>query len=372
MIAACDLAPAHIKAIAAYQPGKPTSELARELNLDEASIVKLASNENPLGASPAAIAAVEKVLRGIANYPDGSGYEFKSALIKKYGVAREQIVLGNGSNDVLELAGRAFLTAQDSAVFSQHAFAVYPLTVQAIGATAIEVPAVNYGHDLQAMARAVRDDTRVVFVANPNNPTGTFASADDLVALIKSIPERVIIVLDEAYTEYLPATQKFDTTVWLKQFPNLLITRTLSKAYGLAGLRVGFALAHPDVADLMNRVRQPFNVNSLALAAATAALGDDTFLAKSAEVNRQGLLQLAAGFERLGLRYIPSYGNFICVDVGDAAALFQFLLRQGVIVRPVAGYGLPRHLRISIGLAAQNERCLAALEAGIKQLSANA
>ena len=372
MIAACDLAPAHIKAIAAYQPGKPTSELARELNVDEASIIKLASNENPLGASSAAIAAINKVLGGIANYPDGSGYEFKSALMKKYAVAREQIVLGNGSNDVLELAGRAFLTAQASALFSQHAFAVYPLTVQAIGAQPIEVPALNYGHDLPAMSRAVRDDTRMLFVANPNNPTGTFAPANDLIALIRSIPERVIIVLDEAYTEYLPATHKFDTTVWLKQFSNLIITRTLSKAYGLAGLRVGFALAHPDVADLMNRVRQPFNVNSLALAAATAALDDDAFLAKSAEVNRQGLLQLAAGFERLGLSYIPSFGNFICVDVGDASAMFQFLLRQGVIVRPVAGYGMPRHLRISIGLAEQNERCLGALAAGIKQLSANA
>ena len=360
--------PAHIKAIAAYQPGKPTSELARELNIDEASIIKLASNENPLGASPAAIAAIQKILNGVALYPDGSGYEFKSALMKKFSVAREQIVLGNGSNDVLELAGRAFLTAQDSAVFSQHAFAVYPLTVQAIGAKAIEVAAVEFGHDLPAMARAVRDDTRVVFVANPNNPTGTFVSADALIAFIQSISPNVLVVVDEAYTEYLPAAHKFDTTTWLKQFPNLIITRTLSKAYGLAGLRVGYAFAHPEVADLMNRVRQPFNVNSLALAAAAAALNDDTFLAKSAEVNRQGLLQLAAGFERLGLKYIPSYGNFICVDVGDGAAIFQFLLRQGVIVRPVAGYGMPRHLRISVGLTEQNTRCLDALAAGLKQL----
>jgi histidinol-phosphate aminotransferase len=363
-------APAHIKAIAAYQPGKPTAELARELNLEESSIIKLASNENPLGASPAAIAAIQKVLSGVALYPDGSGYDFKTALMKKYGVAREQIVQGNGSNDVLELAGRAFLTAQDSAVFSQHAFAVYPLTVQAIGAQAIEVPAIEFGHDLPSMARAVRDDTRIVFVANPNNPTGTFVSAEALIAFIKSISPNVVIVVDEAYTEYLPPAQKFDTTAWLKQFPNLLITRTLSKAYGLAGLRVGYAFAHPEVADLMNRVRQPFNVNSLALAAAVAALDDDAFLAKSAELNRQGLLQLAAGFERLGLKYIPSCGNFICVDVGDGAAMFQFLLRQGVIVRPVAGYGMPRHLRISVGLAEQNARCLDALAAGMKQLPA--
>ena len=220
------------------------------------------------------------------------------------------------------------------------------------------------------MARAVRDDTRIVFVANPNNPTGTFAAADVLLAFVKSISSNVVVVIDEAYTEYLPAALKFDTTTWLKQFPNLIITRTLSKAYGLAGLRVGYAFAHPDVADLMNRVRQPFNVNSLALTAATAALDDDAFLAKSAELNRQGLLQLAAGFERLGLSFIPSYGNFICVDVGDGAAMFQFLLRQGVIVRPVAGYGMPRHLRISVGLAEQNARCLEALAAGLKQLPA--
>ncbi len=371
MTAVCDLAPKHIKAIAAYQPGKPTSELARELNLDEANIVKLASNENPLGASPAAIAAVLKILSGMALYPDGSGYDFKSALMKKYGVAREQIVLGNGSNDVLELAGRSFLTAKDSAVFSQHAFAVYPLTVQAIGAKSIEVLAKDFAHDLPAMVNAIRDDTRVVFVANPNNPTGTFEKAAELHAFIKAVPAHVLIVLDEAYTEYLPAAFKFDTTAWLKQFPNLLISRTLSKAYGLAGLRVGFGLGHPAVIDLINRIRQPFNVNSLALAAAEAALNDDAFLAKSADNNRLGLQQLATGFDRLGLKFIPSFGNFICVEVGDAAAMFQFLLRQGVIVRPVAGYGLPRHLRISVGLPAQNHRCLEALAAGLKQVPAN-
>ena len=370
MIAACDLAPSHIKAIAAYQPGKPTSELARELGLDEKNIIKLASNENPLGASPAAIQAIERVLSGIALYPDGSGYDFKSALIEKYNVAREQIVLGNGSNDVLELVARAFLTQQDSAVYSQHAFAVYPLAVQAIGATGILVAAKEFGHDLNAMAKVVRDDTRIVFVANPNNPTGTFATGDKLLAFLQAIPQRVIVVLDEAYGEYLSADLRIDSISWLKHFPNLVITRTLSKAYGLAGLRVGFALAHPDVADLMNRVRQPFNVNSLALAGAEAALFDADFLAKSAALNRDGLQQLAQGFKRLGLSYIPSHGNFICVDVGDAAAMFQFLLRQGVIVRPVAAYGMPRHLRVSVGLPQQNERFLAVLADGLKQFPA--
>ncbi len=371
MITACQHAPAHIKAIAAYQPGKPTFELARELNLDENDIIKLASNENPLGASPAAVKAIERVLNDIALYPDGSGYDFKSALIKKYAIARDQIVLGNGSNDVLELAARTFLTPQDSAVYAQHAFAVYPLAVQAIGAKKIEVAAADYGHDLPAMAQAIREDTRVVFIANPNNPTGTFAPGDALLAFIKAIPERVIIVLDEAYTDYLPAAVKVDTISWLKHFPNLVITRTLSKAYGLAGLRVGFALAHPDVADLMNRVRQPFNVNSLALAAAEAALNDDAFLAKSAELNTKGLAHLTQGFGRFGLAFIPSYGNFVCVEVGDAAAMFQFLLEQGVIVRPIAGYGMPRHLRVSVGLTYENERFLRALAEGLKRLASH-
>jgi histidinol-phosphate aminotransferase len=366
MIAACDRAPAHVKAIAAYQPGKPTSELARELKLDEKSIVKLASNENPSGASPAAIKAIERVLNGIALYPDGSGYDFKSTVMQKYAVTRDQIVLGNGSNDVLELAARTFLTAQDSALYAQHAFAVYPLVVQAIGAKKIEVQAKNYGHDLVAMARAVREDTRVVFIANPNNPTGTFAPADTLLAFIEAIPEHVIIVLDEAYTEYLPLQVAVDTVAWLKRFPNLVITRTLSKAYGLAGLRVGFALAHLDVADLMNRVRQPFNVNSLALVGAEAALNDVAFLTKSVAMNAQGLAQLTEGFERLGLSYIPSFGNFVSVDVGDGAAMFQFLLQQGVIVRPVAGYGMPRHLRVTVGLPHENERFLSALADGLK------
>jgi histidinol-phosphate aminotransferase len=371
MIPACDAAPDHIKAIAAYQPGKPTSELARELKLDENAIIKLASNENPLGASPAAVRAIERVLNGIALYPDGSGFDFKSALMEKYGVAREQIVLGNGSNDVLELAARTFLTAQEAAIYSQYAFAVYPLAVQAIGAKKIEVAAKDYGHDLPAMAKAVRDDTRVVFVANPNNPTGTFVSADTLLAFIEAVPESVIVVLDEAYTEYLPVRLKPDSIAWLKRFPNLVITRTLSKAYGLAGLRVGFALAHPDVADLMNRVRQPFNVNSLALAGAEAALNDDAFLSQSAELNANGLLQLAEGFKRLGLSYIPSFGNFISVEVGDGAAMFQFLLKQGVIVRPIAGYGMPRHLRVSVGLPQQNERFLTALAEGLKQIASH-
>ena len=270
----CDLAPGYIRAIAPYQPGKPISELAREMGLEEAGIIKLASNENPLGVSPLAQRAIERVLAELARYPDGNGFELKQALSRRYGVAPERIVLGNGSNDVLELAARAFLTPGHEAIYSQHAFAVYPLVVQAIGATGIEVPARDYGHDLAAMRRAVTTKTRLVFIANPNNPTGTLVPPRELEAFIAALPPEVLVVLDEAYNEYLPEDLRADSIAWLARFPNLVMTRTFSKVYGLAGLRVGYAFAAPGVADLMNRVRQPFNVNSISLAAATAALDD--------------------------------------------------------------------------------------------------
>ena len=266
MIDACERSASYIRAIAPYQPGKPISELARELGLDENTIVKLASNENPLGVSALAIQAIEQQLRDMSRYPDGSGFELKRALASRYDIGRDQIVLGSGSNDVLEMVARAFLSANDSAVFSEHAFAVYPLATQAAGAQSIVVPARDYRHDLDAMAAAISEDTRVVWLANPNNPTGTFAAADEVDAFLRKVPRRVIVVLDEAYNEYLPAAMQTDTPRWIEQFPNLIITRTFSKAYGLAGLRVGFALAHPEVADLMNRVRQPFNVSTLAQA----------------------------------------------------------------------------------------------------------
>jgi histidinol-phosphate aminotransferase len=358
----CDLAPSYVRAIAPYQPGKPISELAREFGLDERGIVKLASNENPLGPSPKAIEAIRGLLQGLSQYPDGNGYEFKSALMAKLGVAREQIVLGNGSNDVLAMIADAFLSRDDSAIFSQHAFAVYPLAVQAVGAQGIEVPARNYGHDLPAMRAAIKSNTRVVFIANPNNPTGTFADEQAVLSFLESVPAEVVVVLDEAYGEYLPQALRMDSVAWLKRFPNLIITRTLSKAYGLAGLRVGYGLAHPEAADLMNRVRQPFNVNSLALAAATAALDDAAFLAESFRMNQSGMRQLVEGFKRLELEHIESLGNFVSVRVGDAPRIYQSLLRQGVIVRPVASYGMPEHLRVTVGREAQNERFLGALE----------
>jgi histidinol-phosphate aminotransferase len=368
LIDLCELSPSYVRSIAPYQPGKPVSELAREMGLQEASIVKLASNENPLGIGPRTRAAIDAALADVARYPDGNGYELKLALSRRYGVELSCIVLGNGSNDVLELVAAAFLGPGRAAVLSQHAFAVYPLATQARGARAIVVPAKRFGHDLEAMAKAVDDETYVVWAANPNNPTGTLAPADEVETFLRKVPERVLVVIDEAYNEYIKADLRADTLKLLKRHPNLVVTRTFSKAYGLAGLRVGYALAHPSVADVMNRVRQPFNVNSVALAAAAAALDDMEFVARSYAENLNGLRQLEEGARALGLEFIPSYGNFLTIRVGKAAETFKRLLRRGVIVRPVGGgYGLPEHLRVSTGTAAENERFLGALAASMKE-----
>jgi histidinol-phosphate aminotransferase len=368
LIDLCELSPSYVRSIAPYQPGKPVSELAREMGLEESGIVKLASNENPLGIGPRTRAAIERALGDIARYPDGNGYELKLALSRRYGVEMSALVLGNGSNDVLELVALAFLGPGRAAVMSQHAFAVYPLATQARGARAIVVPAKSYGHDLDAMAKAVDDETYVVWAANPNNPTGTLASPDEVEAFLRKVPERVLVVIDEAYNEYIKADLRTDTLKLLKRHPNLVVTRTFSKAYGLAGLRVGYALAHPSVADVMNRVRQPFNVNSIELSAAAAALDDMEFVARSYAENLNGLRQLAEGAQALGLDYIPSYGNFLTIRVGKAQEVFKRLLRRGVIVRPVGGgYGLPEHLRVTTGTAAENERFLGALAAAMKE-----
>ena len=355
------LAPDYIRAIMAYQPGKPISELAREMGIAEESIVKLASNENPLGMSVRARDAAITAIGEISRYPDGGAFALKKALCARFGVQPAQLVIGNGSNDILELASQAFLAPGLSAVYSRHAFAVYPLATNARGARGIEVAAKNFGHDLDAMAAAIEPQTRVVFIANPNNPTGTFVPGAELEAFLAKVPRHVLVVLDEAYTEYLAPEQRYDSIAWLARFPNLLVSRTFSKAYGLAGLRVGYAIAHPEVADLMNRVRQPFNVSSVALAAAEAALDDDEFLARSAEVNRRGMVQLVAAFRELGLEWIPSAGNFVTFKVGDAIGVNQALLRQGVIVRPIAAYGMPHWLRVSIGLPEENARFIEAL-----------
>ena len=364
------LAPANVRTIAPYLPGKPISELARELGLNEGDIVKLASNENPLGPSPMALAAAQDALHDMALYPDGAGFALKARLSAKLGVAANQIVLGNGSNDVLDMAARAFLTAGTSSIYAQHAFAVYPIATQTAGALGIAVAAKNYGHDLTAMRAAIRDDTRVLWIANPNNPTGTFLPWTEIEAFLETVPPQVLVVLDEAYGEYLPPAEQCDTAGWLGQFPNLLISRTFSKAYGLAGLRVGYGIGNADVIDLLNRVRHPFNVNAPALAAAEAALDDVEFLARSYTLNAAGMAQLVAGLAEIGIETVPSRGNFLLAKVGDAARVNAELLKRGVIVRPVANYGLPEFLRVSVGLAGQNARFLEALSVVLAALAA--
>lgn len=367
-----ELAPEFIKAIAPYKAGKPVSDVVRELGLDPAKVVKLASNENPLGMGEKAKAAILQAIEELGRYPDANGFALKAALAKRHGVKPEQITLGNGSNDVLELAAKAFLTQGTNSVFSQYAFAVYPLATQGCGAAMNVVPAVCYTHDLDGFLAAIDDNTRVVFIANPNNPTGTFLPAAKLLEFLGKVRKDVLVVLDEAYNEYLRPADQYDSTAWVAQFPNLLVSRSFSKAYGLAGLRVGYAVSSPEVADLLNRVRQPFNVNSLALAAAQASLADQEFLDETYELNLKGLEQVQSGLKFLGLEYVPSYGNFVLFRAGhrDDAGMkvFDSLQRLGVIVRPVNGYGLPQWLRVSIGLPSENQAFLDALPKALAQL----
>jgi histidinol-phosphate aminotransferase len=355
----------HVRAIAPYQAGKPIDELAREYGLEPAGIVKLASNENPLGVPESAKKAMAAAVEDLGRYPDSNGFELKAVLAARYGVPMDWITLGNGSNDILELAAAATLAPGRSCVYAQHSFAVYALATQARGARAIVVPARGLGHDLDGMRAAIAPDTALVYVANPNNPTGTHLKADAVEAFLARVPPRVVVVLDEAYNEYLPPQLRVDSTAWVRRFPNVVVSRTFSKAFGLAGLRVGYGIAQRELTDLLNRVRQPFNVNTVAQAAAVAALADEDFLARSFELNLRGMQQLTEAFDALGLEYVPSVGNFVLVKVGPAAKVYQELLRRGVIVRPVANYGLPEWLRITVGLPQENETFLRALPEAI-------
>ncbi len=363
------LATPWVQALQPYQPGKPLDELEREYGIDNA--VKLASNENPLGPSPRAIEALAGQLGELARYPDGNGFKLKNVLAARHGVDLNQITLGNGSNDILEFLAHAFVTPAHEVIFSAHAFAVYPIVTQAVGAKAVITPARNWGHDLDAMAAAITDRTRLIFIANPNNPTGTWLGREALKAFLDKVPAQIIVVLDEAYFEYasdpaLGASDYPDGSQWLGTYPNLVVTRTFSKLYGLAGLRIGYGLSHPDVADMLNRVRQPFNVNSLALVAAEAATGDTDHRERSLQANAEGMAQLTAAFADMGLEHIPSVGNFVCVKVGDGAGIYEKLLRQGVIVRPVANYGMPEYLRITVGSHEENRRCIEALATAVQ------
>jgi histidinol-phosphate aminotransferase len=357
-----------IEDIAPYQPGKPLSELAREYGITDA--VKLASNENPLGAGSRAAAAARAALSEIGRYPDGGGFALKRALARHLGVAPERITLGNGSNDVLELMARTFAADGGEIVYAQHAFAVYELATRAIGARPVVVRARAWGHDLAAMQQAVTSRTRLVFVANPNNPTGTWVDRAALEAFLERLPARVLVVLDEAYFEYVEEPGYPNGIELQARYPNLVVTRTFSKIHGLAGLRVGYAVSSGEIAEYLNRVRQPFNVNNVALAAAEAALADEEHVQRSRTVNREGMQQLIEGLRRLGFTFIPSVANFVTFDVGrPAAPVYEQLLRRGVIVRPVGSYGMPQHLRASVGLPEENARLLEALKEVVRDKS---
>lgn len=355
-----ELAIAGVQQLVPYVPGKPVDELQRELGLTE--IVKLASNENPLGTGTKVAEAIQATLPELTRYPDGSGFALKAALSAKLGVQAEQITLGNGSSEILELMVRTFVTPDLEVVFSQHAFALYPILTQAVGAKAKVVPAKQYGHDLTAMQAAITDNTRLVFIANPNNPTGTLLPQDELERFIVALPSHVLCVLDEAYYEFVDPSVRSESLAWPIRYPNLIIARTFSKAYGLAGFRIGYGISSPDVADLLNRVRQPFNCNMLALAAAEAALGDSDYLKQTLATNNAGMLQLTSAFKELGLEWIPSSGNFVSVNMNQPGLpIYDALLRKGVIVRPVANYEMPNHLRVSIGTERENQVFIDAL-----------
>ncbi len=356
-----------VQGLSPYQPGKPESELERELGI--ADIVKLASNENPWGPSPAAIEAVKAGLSNLSRYPDGSRHDLKKGLAEKLSVTPQRITLGNGSSEVLEIIARVFLGPGREAVFSEYAFAMYPIFTQAAGAKARIAKAggadspMPYGHDLDAMAALINEKTRVVFIANPNNPTGTYVPATSLYRFIESLPGHVVCVVDEAYFEYVEKDDFPDAPGWINRFPNLIVTRTFSKAYGIAGLRVGYAISDPEISELMNRIRQPFNINAMALQAALAALEDQEHLGKSHRSNLSGLAFLSHAFRERSLEVIPSIANFVCVDVKrDSVQLFNGLLREGIIIRPLANYQMPNHIRVTVGTPDQNSRFLAAFD----------
>jgi histidinol-phosphate aminotransferase len=360
-----------LKTLPTYQPGRPIEEVARELGLPAGDIIKLASNENPFGPSPLALAAMQKALAGVNLYPDGNAFYLKQKLAGKLGVEPTNLILGNGSNEIIEFAGHALLGgngagATPDVVVSQYCFAVYPIVTKLFGANLITVPAKNYGHDLAAMLRALTPHTRIVFVANPNNPTGTLAPREEVIQFVNDVPDDVLLVMDEAYLDFLDDPLDLVSLIRLGTRPNLILMRTFSKIYGLAGLRIGYGIGNPEFIAALERIRQPFNINLLAQTAALAALDDSEHVRKTRENNFAGLEFFAKAFRNLKLEYVPSHANFILVRVGDGQRVFEALQRQGVIVRPMGGYQLPEWIRISIGTPPENERFLAALKAMLK------
>jgi len=356
-----ELANPGVQKLHPYMAGKPVSELERELGIT--GIVKLASNENPLGLSELVVKAIQDETIDGCRYPDANGHYLKAALSERLRVSPSQITLGNGSNDVLEMIAKVYLQPHHEVIFAEHAFCVYPIVSQAIGATLVEVPAKEWGNDLEAMLAAITDKTRMIFIANPNNPTGTWLGEQPLKAFIKAVPSDIIVVMDEAYTEYVTDRSIPNTVDWLSEYENLVVTRTFSKAYGLASLRLGYAVTSELICGLLNRLRQPFNVNSFALAAGIAVLSDEAYLTKAISVNQSGMQQIIASCDDFDLQYIPSAGNFVTIDMAQAAMpIYEKLLHKGVIVRPVGNYNMPNHLRVSIGLEQENQKYIDAMK----------
>ncbi|HUA68055.1 MAG TPA: histidinol-phosphate transaminase [Candidatus Saccharimonadales bacterium] len=351
-----------MKNLPVYQPGRPIEEVARELGLPAENIIKVASNENPFGPSPLALAAMQKALSGLNLYPDGNAFYLKQKLAAKLGVGPENLILGNGSNEIIEFVGHALLMPGTDAVVSQYCFAVYPIVTALFGANLVTVPAKNYGHDLSAMLRAITPRTRIVFVANPNNPTGTLAPREEVIKFVNDVPDDVPLVMDEAYVDFLEDPLDLVSLVRLGTRPNLILMRTFSKIYGLAGLRIGYGIGNPELIAALEKIRQPFNTNLLAQVAALAALDDVEHVRKTRANNFAGLKVLEQAFRHLKLEYVPSHANFILVRVGDGQHVFEAMQKRGVIVRPMGGYQLPEWIRISIGTAQENERCLKALK----------
>lgn len=355
------LANNYISNLTPYQPGKPIEEVERELGI--ASAIKLASNENPLGTSPSVLQAIQNTLSKSHIYPDGGCFALKQALVQFLQVDSTQLTIGNGSENILELITKAYLTPGSSAVISQYAFLTIPILIKSYGAKLITAPAHHFSHDITKMIDAIDDKTRVIFIVNPNNPTGTYTTEKDLIKLLDTVPSSILVVVDEAYCEYINRDDYPNTLKLLPNYPNLITTRTFSKAYGLAALRLGYAISSPEIADILNRARLPFNVNTLAAQAGIAALKDQNHIAKSIEVNILGMQQLESGLKKLNIEYIPSLGNFITMNVnGSAVDIYQKLLRLGVIVRPLQTYDMPNYIRVTIGTEDQNEKFLNALE----------
>jgi len=351
-----------LKSLPVYQPGRPIEEVARELGLASSEIIKVASNENPLGPSPKAVKAMQLAVAQSHLYPDGNAFYLKNKLASKLGVEPPNLILGNGSNEIIEFVSHALLGPGDEIVVSQYCFAIYPLVAMMMGAKVNAVPAVDYGHDLPAMLDAITPGTRIIWVANPNNPTGTLAKPDDVRNLVESVPDDVLLVMDEAYYEFLEDPVDLLPLIRSGEKPNLLLMRTFSKIYGLAGLRIGYGIGHPELVAALEKVRQPFNTNAIAQAGAMAALEDEAHLSQTWQVNANGLRFFESFCRDNGYEFVPSYANFILVNVGDGLAVFESLQRQGVIARPMGGYGLPEWIRLSIGTETENRRAAEALK----------